>query len=388
MAKKHNWDHEATLKIPIYTYLASSFLGATAILFLVVGFFAISRGRIFLTLKTETLPVDFSVNAKAEPGTGELFGLVREVTVDGQASAPVPQSTTTVGKAQGQVTFFNLSSVPQPLVATTRLLSPDKVLFRITKNVTVPAQGKITVAAAADLPGKQGEIAPTTFIIPGLKSTRQKEVYAKSEAPMITTSETTSAVNQELIDQTTNKLKEKLLDQAWEKIQALPKTSDTNRTPPPFQKNLLDAKITSRKISAPVGAKVAQISVTLSLTVRAVAVDLVQIQNLALQKIKETLPQSKAVSIDPASLTISVQATSLDPETASLHVQAKTQAQSKADDPAFAKQHFLGLSPEAVQQYFKEVPSVKKADVKISPFWVTTMPANESRIKVFFLNAL
>ena len=209
--KKQSWSHEAGLRVPVYTYLASVFLGLTVLLFVVVGIFAISRGRIFLTLKTDTIPLDFFVSVKPTPGPGEIFGFVREVLVSGEETATIPQDTTIVGKAKGSVTIINVSGSPQPLVATTRLLSPDKVLFRIAKNVVVPAKGQIIVEAAADQAGKQGEIGPTSFTIPGLKPARQKEVYAKSSTSMVASSETTSALTQELIDQTTKTLKNKLL---------------------------------------------------------------------------------------------------------------------------------------------------------------------------------
>lgn len=379
MSKKRSWEHEANLKVPVYTYLASSFLGLTALLFVVVGFFAISRGRVFVTLKTETVPVDMPV---------EVFGFVREVNIEGQETAAVPQGTTTVGKARGTVTLINTSGAPQPLVATTRLLTPDNVLFRITKSVTIPAKGQINVEAAADEAGKRGEIGPTTFTIPGLKPARQKEVFAKNTVAFVAPSETTSAVTQELIDQTTSTLREKLLAQAWDKVQALPLSGSTAETPPAWQKDSLEATITSKKVSAQAGARVAQVTVTLNLKVRAVAVHLDQLQTLALKKIQETVSQTKAVALEPDSLTLSVQNTSLDPERAVLRLRAKAKTQMKTNDPLFAKKYFLGFSRDAVQKYFQEIPGVEKVDVKISPFWVKTMPASERRLKVFFLNSL
>lgn len=388
MPKKRSWEHEAGLKVPVYTYLASSFLGLTALLFVVVGFFAISRGRVFVTLKTDTVPLDLPVTVKPAPDSGEVFGFVREVTVAGEEIAAVPQGTTTVGKAKGTVTLINTSGTPQPLVATTRLLTPNNVLFRIAKSITVPAKGQINVAAAADQPGLPGEIGPTTFTIPGLKSARQKEVYAKNTTAFVAVSETTSALAQELIDQTTNTLREKLLAQAWDKVQALPAPNNTAEIPPPWQKNLLEAVVTNKKVSAAPGARVAQVTVTLNLKVRAVAVDTVQLEALAVKKIQETVSQTKAVSLEGASFVLSVQNTSLDPERAVLRLLAKAKTQLKKDDPLFAKKYFLGFSREAVQKYFQEIPGVEKADVKISPFWVKTFPASERRVKVFFLNAI
>lgn len=388
MPKKTSWEHESNLRVPLYTYLASGFLGATAILFLIVGFFAISRGRIFITFKTGSLPIDLPVTIKPLPKAGEVFGLVREITVEGQKTAPVPQGATTVGKAAGQVTIFNTSSIPQTLVATTRLLSPDNILFRITSKVTVPAHGQISVAALADQSGKESEIEAATFSIPGLNPARRKEIYAKNTAKMIAPVETTSAVTADLINQTSTALQKELLEKAWQDMQKIPAPTDTAQTMPPFQKNLLDGKIVSQKNSAPVGAKVNEVTVSLNLKVRAVAVEPTQIKNLALQKIQESLPQTKTTSLADDALTLSIVSTSLNPEMATLRLKTSAPTQMKITDPVLAKTNFFRLSKDAVQKYLSEIPDIEKAEVKISPFWVNTMPASVNRIKIFFLNAL
>ncbi len=388
MGKKRSWDHEASLKVPMYTYLASSFLGATLLLFLTVGLFAISRGRVFLTLKNEIVPLEMSVTIKPTPGPGELFGFVREVAVSGDETAAVPQGATSVGKAKGTVTLINSSDAPQPLVATTRLLTPNNILFRIAKNVTVPAKGQIQVEAVADLAGKAGEIEPTTFTIPGLKSGRQKEVFAKSTNAMVATSIISSAVTTELIEKTVANLKDKLTQEAWGKVQALPKIENGSQVTPSFQKNLLEIIVAGKKTSAQIGASVASLTVHLDLKVRAVAVDSDRLHDAALHKLEEAVPQSKAVAITADSLVTTVQSSSTDPEMAVLHLQAKAQAQLKNDDALFAKEHLLGLSREAVKKYFEEIPGVAKVDVTTSPFWVNNFPSTASRVKVFFLNAI
>lgn len=86
--------------------------------------------------------------------------------------------------ASGQVTLKNTSSTSQPLVATTRLLSAEGVLFRLKEGVIVPANGEIVADVYADQAGASGNIGPTTFTIPGLAASRQAEVYGESSAPM------------------------------------------------------------------------------------------------------------------------------------------------------------------------------------------------------------
>ena len=79
----------------------------------------------------------------------------------------------------------NDSSISQPLVATTRLLTADGILFRMKKGATVPANGTVEVDVYADKSGKASEIGPSKFTIPGLNEARQKVVWAESIKPMV-----------------------------------------------------------------------------------------------------------------------------------------------------------------------------------------------------------
>ena len=95
-------------------------------------------------------------------------------------------------KARGRVIIYNAySSSPQPLVATTRLLTEDGKLFRLVKGVTVPGMsgsdpGSVEAEVAADQAGEGYNIGPASFKIPGFESSGEKyeKFYAKSEASM------------------------------------------------------------------------------------------------------------------------------------------------------------------------------------------------------------
>lgn len=83
-------------------------------------------------------------------------------------------------KARGNARLYNsFSSSPQRLVATTRFLTDDGILFRLQKSVIIPGakieNGKIVpesmeVELIADKPGEESNInRETTFRIPGFK---------------------------------------------------------------------------------------------------------------------------------------------------------------------------------------------------------------------------
>ena len=130
---------------------------------------------------------EFFARIVSEPqGPEDIAGRFFEENVERARTFEVKGEGTEIpAKAHGIVTIQNDSLTEQQLVATTRLLSPEGVLFRITGGVTVPAKGTVSVEVRADKEGKEGEIEATAFTIPGLPQARQKEVYAKSAEKMV-----------------------------------------------------------------------------------------------------------------------------------------------------------------------------------------------------------
>lgn len=103
-----------------------------------------------------------------------------EITVERTVSGSYEHEATAVdGIAEGTFELVNETGNAQVLVATTRLLSEDGVLFRLKDRVSVPAGGRITATAAADQPGASGNVGPGRFTIPGLSTAQQSVIYAE-----------------------------------------------------------------------------------------------------------------------------------------------------------------------------------------------------------------
>ncbi len=86
-------------------------------------------------------------------------------------------------KAKGVVTIENsFSDKPQRLVKTTRIISKDGKLFRLTKDVMVPGlkddkPGKIDVTVEADKSGEEFNIAKGSFVIAAWKGTPKGDKF-------------------------------------------------------------------------------------------------------------------------------------------------------------------------------------------------------------------
>lgn len=126
-------------------------------------------------------------------------------------------------RASGQIRVFNeFSSAPQTLVANTRFLSSKGKLFRTAQTVVVPGAsisgGRIVpsstvVDVIADSAGKDFNVDPTTFSIPGFKGTdKYLAFYGKSESPMEGGFKgVTTVVTQEDIDRAKQQITEEFL---------------------------------------------------------------------------------------------------------------------------------------------------------------------------------
>ena len=142
-----------------------------------------SAKRATITVVAGQEPLE--VSAVMAIGGESKIGFVEIATVELEKTHK-PESTKEIGAvAMGMVTLHNDSQLDQALVATTRLLSPEGILFRLKNRVVVPAKGMIAVEVYADKEGRESEIGPAKFTIPGLNTAKQAAIYAVSDKPMI-----------------------------------------------------------------------------------------------------------------------------------------------------------------------------------------------------------
>lgn len=153
--------------------------------------------------KNKIQSIDSQIEAKIEAsGIDQEKGIIpaKVVSVSEEATRIYDVTGTTNSsnqKAHGIITIYNeFSSSPQPLVATTRFETSDGKIFRLVSGVTVPGTetvgtetkaGAIEAKVMADESGAEYNIEPTSFTIPGFKSSggdKYAKIYAKSSKPM------------------------------------------------------------------------------------------------------------------------------------------------------------------------------------------------------------
>lgn len=121
---------------------------------------------------------------------GQIFSERRNMTLIFPASGKKQVTK----KAVSQIKIYNAySSAPQKLVASTRFVTPDGKIFRLTSPSIVPGAkiengaivpSSIEAVVTADKAGAEYNIAATRFDIPGFAGTpREKAFYGESVAP-------------------------------------------------------------------------------------------------------------------------------------------------------------------------------------------------------------
>jgi len=169
---------------PIFKKIIISFAALAVILLLLVIYFSLAKVTIILTMGEEnkSLTVDLMVAATSTPGAtvGKIINEQMTISQD----FTVANFTESPGVAEGQVKIINTSKRAQTLIKTTRLLTPEGLLFRLKEDVSVPAGKEIITLAHADQTGGQYNIQPTKFTIPGLSTALQQEIYAVLEKPV------------------------------------------------------------------------------------------------------------------------------------------------------------------------------------------------------------
>src|SRR3989339_562266 len=112
--------------------------------------------------------------------TNQIFGKILTQEIESE------MTTSTATKAGGFVKLINQSTKDQTLVATTRLLSSDNKLYRLSEKVIVPKNAEIRAWAEADLEGENFVAPAGKMMIPGLFPTLQEQIYGQSEGFSLT----------------------------------------------------------------------------------------------------------------------------------------------------------------------------------------------------------
>jgi hypothetical protein len=295
-------------------------------------------------------------------------------------------------KASGEVTIYNLTSYPQVLVANTRLETPDGKIFRINSRITIPGSveennksipGAITVKVTADQAGPDYNIGPCNpstnckFTIVGFKGTEKYDkFYAYSEKEM-----TGGAYG--TIPLVTNDDLKKAEEVILKDILSLIEEDIKNKVPRELK--IIEGaksgfKLTKLESDAKAGDNRQFFNVNAEGEVMVAAFNEKDVKNLLVQIYQTKLPEQKTFC-DDFELKYDLKEIDFKNGTMKLNVLGKVflcQQISSSEIIRLVKQKNI----KEVQKILSGYNEIEKIVLKITPFWVKVLPANEKKITV------
>lgn len=359
-----------------------------------VGYITYSRATVTVYPKKDEVKIEHSIDVVAEPGEKTIGGETVEITVSGERSivpgsasstAPAPEAVVDDSNVTyiGVATLTNKTNESVTLVPTTRLLSPDNILFRMKDRQTIPAGGTAKVSIYADKPGPTGALGPTKFTIPGLPIDKQAVIWAETKEPMKSGSGTSAVVapttpkatvTQADLDSLKATLQEELLAEAKTELAKKVTGTWTGQEWIPL--------IVSETPLPAVGEVVDEITLRRTLRVLQVSFDRQKAIDLAAGEIKRSLDTDhELVGIQGDTASIVADAIDTKSGSATLRIGIIGESSISLSSPLFDTEKLRGLDLGAVRAYFSGIPGVDRIDVQFRPFWIKRMPDLKEHIE-------
>jgi hypothetical protein len=328
-----------------------------------------------IAIKTQSIPVEILVSstniASTTAGTlpYKILPIQKEGTKEVAATGP---STQIEKKASGTIIIYNKGTASQQLVATTRFETPEKLVYRIDKAVTVPANGSIEALVYADQAGAHYNIDLKDFTIPGFAGTPKfQTMYARSKTTMtggfVGTMPQVSDADMKAAN---NELEETLTEQALAEILA--------QRPADYAFFKEGSRVTYTSSVAPSGEDKA-------LVTGKVSVEGLIFERSAVEKAIADSKNGQQYRYDNLeSLTLSIENPTpvdsfLDNPVLSLRLSGTLTTGQSFDEEAL-RRALSGKSKTQLQEILRTYPEIVEAEATVRPMWSSTFPENAEKI--------
>ena len=365
----------------IYRRIAISFVVLTVLLVGVIVFFSMAKATVVVTPSTELKSAEFLVTVSKESlvNAGSIVGQYEEKVIEEEGKFEASGISEKPGQAEGVITITNTSGAPQALVATTRFLSSDDILFRIIEGVTVPAKGSIEAQARADQPGSAGDLEPTRFTIPGLNSEKQKLIYGESKVAFTGGAQSTRVVTSDDLERARTEVVEK----AETKLR-----NEFAKSPIATLGGIFsDSDVEEINIDAKKGDERQTFSAQAKIKAKLLAYDQPALEKLALEKVLENVPADRElVKFNKDALVLKIKNVDLETGVVQLSVYADAEVRLNSASPILDVTKLAGMSSEEAKNYLTSFDAVQDVEITLFPSWQKRIPTIPDRIKMIIVN--
>ena len=363
--------------VKFYRTIAVTFLIIAVGLFGLVILLTTKNATITILAKNDASVVNIALTISPHPASDATATIAGTVSSSIQAFTATFQPTgtqTTDAVATGNVIIYNQQNTTQALVKTTRLLTPNGILFRLKNNITIPAGGQTTALAYADSAGAAGNIGPTKFTIPGLPVDKQKLVYAENKETFTGGVKSTGVISEADLTSAKNSYAEKL------KSNIMNGLSNTDG---------VAIFITNQNVASdqPVGTPVETFNLSGTSTVIIANFNTDEL-NRVIKKELETKLDAEAEKVLTVGQKPMLSLASFDEQNNSLQLSARQDLYVTLDPDAakLAPTNFINKSKDEITRYLLGLGHVAGTEVKFSPSWMPTAPGSADRIKIMVKN--
>lgn len=377
--KRNSRKKQLSRSLRIYQKIAIVFVILSLLLLLGVLYLSISSAVIRIKPNPTVVSTTVGVQIVDVPtASGQVEGVVREENFQKAKIFPVPQDggTPIEAKARGLVTLINETPTQVDLVATTRLLSEEGVLFRLEDAVSIPANGQLEATVAADQPGLSGEIGPSQFTIPGLPSASQEVVYAVSVDSMAGGVEYRRVLTQTDLDQAIEELSDEI------KAESKALLADDQELQQ-YDGEYITVTVIDKASDTEPGAEVGSFTISVTVRVTAVFYDREAFVSYAKGELFKQLPDGfQFQTINEEGLQITVQNVNGTTGEANLSVYLDGISTLSAGSELLDIDRFLGNSPTDIVELLEASEAIHQAHISFTPFWLKRIPTLKDHIKI------
>ncbi len=372
MPKRHR-----TINPPLNLYkkIALSFIILTLILIGLIFYFTLSYAFVDVYPKQNEISSDFNFiivedQAAVNPQEGVFDGQIINNDLEGKKTFETTGQKQIVGDTVGEVKIINDLSREQILIATTRLLTPDGILFRLKDRITVPAGGSIMAQVYPDDPSKPLAKSGTKFTIPGLNQNLQEFVYAQATSDLQPSGSFVAAISQAEMDKAVIDFSDELSQQIFDQI-------DSSKT------KILTKQVLETEFSNQPGDTVSEYTLKLKVRVVGVAFDDKPVKVFAYNILAGMIPtDQELITTNQDSLIYEIEQYDLDNKLAQIKSNIKGISIISEDSPILAKDKLTKLNLDEIKAYLENFDDIDKVEIGFFPSWLKKVPFFQDHIIV------
>ena len=346
----------------------------------IVAFTILKKTEITIIAKEDAKTVNVIITAEAAKTGDKSLPAIVTSSKFYWSEKYTPTATRQVdGTSKGEIIIYNKSGEDQPLVKTTRFITADGVLFRLSDRVLVPANGQVTAQVYADQPGAKSDIGPAQFTVPGLNPEKQKVVYGESVKPMTGGSGKVGVVSE-------SDFKAAQDDFAEKAKQAFLQTLATG-TPSAYDQKIVSIAQSGATSSQPIGAEAGEFTISGTSTIVTVLYSGSDLDEILKKEVASGIDTAseKILSIG-AEPKISISSVDFTNNSAQLTVSTEAIVTLDANAPLLNKDNFLNKDKGEIERYIVSLPHVTGMDIKFTPSWTSKTPSVADKLKIIVKN--